>query len=87
MVGRWSRGLNGAFVSVSGSCWGWAAFSARVARGGVAKDPAVRQAAIDRICAAATEAGAQVLGTIPSPITGAKKGNLEELLHLQLAAC
>jgi 23S rRNA (cytidine1920-2'-O)/16S rRNA (cytidine1409-2'-O)-methyltransferase len=54
-------------------------------KGGRVKDDAVRQDAIDQVIAAFTEAGFAVLGTIPSPIAGAKAGNIEELVHLRLS--
>ena len=57
-----------------------------IARGGVVKDAAARQAAIDAIASAAQESGARVHGVIDSPIRGAKKGNLEALIHLTLDA-
>lgn len=55
-----------------------------IAKGGVVKDAAARQAAIDAIATAAQESGARVHGVIDSPIRGAKKGNLEALIHLTL---
>jgi 23S rRNA (cytidine1920-2'-O)/16S rRNA (cytidine1409-2'-O)-methyltransferase len=54
------------------------------AKGGVVKDPAQRQAAIAAVCEAAEQLGAAVLGTVSSTVPGAKKGNVEELLHLRL---
>jgi len=54
------------------------------AKGGVVKDPKRRQEAIDQVCLAAKESGAIVLGTVASSLPGAKKGNVEELVHLQL---
>lgn len=56
----------------------------KAAKGGVVKDPKMRQEAIDDICAAAAALGADVLGTVASSLPGAKKGNVEELLHLRL---
>lgn len=55
-----------------------------IAKGGVVKDPIARQKAIDGIAAAAMDAGARVHGIIDSPIKGAKKGNIEALIHLTL---
>jgi len=52
-----------------------------LAKGGVVKNDAIRHAAIDSIVAAATSAGARVHGVIDSPIKGAKKGNVEALIH------
>lgn len=54
------------------------------AKGGVVKDPALRQSAITAVCQAAEALGATVLGTVASSLPGAKKGNVEELLHLRL---
>ena len=51
---------------------------------GVVRDPQQRALAIQQIVTAAQEVGAQVLGTVPSSLPGAKKGNVEELIHLQL---
>jgi 23S rRNA (cytidine1920-2'-O)/16S rRNA (cytidine1409-2'-O)-methyltransferase len=56
----------------------------KAAKGGVVKDPKLRQEAIDDVCAAAAALGADVLGTVASSLPGAKKGNVEELLHLRL---
>ena len=53
-------------------------------RNGRLRDPAVRAAAIAEVVAAAEETDARVLGTVASSLPGAKKGNVEELLHLQL---
>ena len=55
-----------------------------IEKGGVVRDPEVRAAAIAQVRAAAEEAGATWLGTVTSPIAGAKKGNIEELVHLRL---
>ena len=54
------------------------------AKGGVVKDPLKRQEAIDMVCQAALALGAEVVGTCRSSLPGAKKGNVEELLHLRL---
>ena len=56
----------------------------KAAKGGVVKDPKKRQEAIDAVCAAAAALGADVLGTVASTLPGAKKGNIEELVHLRL---
>ncbi len=53
-----------------------------VGSGGVVRDPAIRQAAIDDVRSAAEHLGWTWNGSIPSPIAGAKKGNIEELVHL-----
>ena len=55
-----------------------------IAKGGVVKDAAARQGAIDKIRAHAVDFGADVLGVIDSPIAGAKKGNIEALIHLRM---
>ena len=57
-----------------------------VGKGGVVRDPAVRQAAIDAVVASAVAGGARSHGVIDSPIPGAKKGNIEALVHLSLEA-
>ncbi|MGH9394570.1 MAG: TlyA family RNA methyltransferase [Terriglobales bacterium] len=56
---------------------------AAVAKGGIVKDAAARQAALERVAAALAGLGAQVAGAIPSPVLGAK-GNQEFLLHARL---
>lgn len=53
-------------------------------RGGVVRDDATRQAAIDRVVEEARALGLDVRGTVPSPIAGARSGNVEELVHLFL---
>lgn len=53
-----------------------------VGKGGKVKSDAVRAAAIADVLAACEAAGLQALGTVPSPIAGAKAGNVEELVHL-----
>jgi len=57
-----------------------------VGKGGVVRDPAVRAAAIAQVKVAAEHQGAHWLGTVTSPIAGAKKGNIEELVHLVFPA-
>ena len=59
---------------------------ADIAKGGVVRDPKARLAAIESIRAAAEHAGANCNGIIDSPIAGAKKGNIEALIHLSLEA-
>jgi 23S rRNA (cytidine1920-2'-O)/16S rRNA (cytidine1409-2'-O)-methyltransferase len=56
----------------------------RVGKGGVVRDPALRLEALDGVVDAAERLGFQVLGTMESPVPGAKKGNLEYLVHLKL---
>ena len=53
-------------------------------KGGKVKNPAIRQAAIDAVVTAARAQGAVVHGTVASALPGAKKGNIEELIHLTL---
>jgi len=52
----------------------------QVGKGGIVRDEATRQAAIARVHAAVSSAGATVLGVFPSPLLGAD-GNQEYLLH------
>ena len=54
----------------------------RVGKGGIVRDRAAHQFAIDRVRTCVTELGAQELEVIDSPITGAE-GNREFLLHAQ----
>ncbi len=51
-----------------------------VGKGGIVRDPAAHQLAIDRVRSCVENLGAQDLDVIPSPITGAE-GNREFLLH------
>jgi 23S rRNA (cytidine1920-2'-O)/16S rRNA (cytidine1409-2'-O)-methyltransferase len=51
-----------------------------VGKGGIVRDPAAHQLAIDRVRACVAELGAQTLDVTPSPIAGAE-GNREFLLH------
>ena len=55
-----------------------------VGKGGIVRDPAARQLAIERVSNAARALGGQVLATIDSPILG-MEGNREFLLHLRWA--
>ena len=55
---------------------------AKVGKGGIVRDDADRQYALDEVKAAAREQGYEVLGETTSPITGGK-GNVEFLLHLR----
>ena len=55
---------------------------AKVGKGGIVRDEADRQHALDEVKAAALEQGYEVLGETTSPITGGK-GNVEFLLHLR----
>ncbi len=51
-----------------------------VGKGGIVRDPAAHQLAIDRVAQCFAQSGWRVAGTIPSPITGAE-GNQEFLLY------
>jgi 23S rRNA (cytidine1920-2'-O)/16S rRNA (cytidine1409-2'-O)-methyltransferase len=53
---------------------------AQVGKGGIIRDESVRLAAVERVRAAVTAAGATVTGVLPSPLLGAD-GNQEYLLH------
>jgi len=57
---------------------------ARVGRGGVVRDADVRAEVIAEVRESCLAQGAVVLATVPSPVPGAKKGNIEELFHLRL---
>ena len=52
----------------------------RIGKGGIVRDPAAHQLAIDRVRACVVELGAVDIDVIDSPITGAE-GNREFLLH------
>ena len=56
-----------------------------VARGGVVRDPAARQGAIDKVATWAAKHGFTVGATVESPLQG-PAGNIEYLLHLRTAA-
>ena len=56
----------------------------RVGRGGVVRDAGARLEAVEGVAAAAEGAGCLVLGSMESPLPGAKKGNVEYLLDLRL---
>lgn len=51
----------------------------RVGKGGIVRDPEAHQAAVDKVAGCVKTLGWQVVGTIPSPITGVE-GNREFLL-------
>ena len=53
-----------------------------VGKGGVVRDADARESAVASVAAAAAELGLTVVGSCASPITGAKKGNVEFFLHL-----
>ena len=54
----------------------------KVGKGGIVRDEANRQHALDEVKTAARDLGYQVLGETTSPITGGK-GNVEFLLYLR----
>jgi 23S rRNA (cytidine1920-2'-O)/16S rRNA (cytidine1409-2'-O)-methyltransferase len=54
----------------------------QVAKGGVVRDPAVREGAIEGVLSATRELGLECVARIPSPIPG-PAGNVEELVHLR----
>ena len=56
-----------------------------VGKGGVVRDPAQRQAAVDKCADAARALGCTVAGVVVSPITG-PAGNVEFLLYLRTPA-
>lgn len=51
-----------------------------VGKGGIVRDPAAHQLAVDKVSSCAGALGLEVVGVIPSPITGAE-GNQEFLLY------
>jgi 23S rRNA (cytidine1920-2'-O)/16S rRNA (cytidine1409-2'-O)-methyltransferase len=53
-----------------------------VGKGGVVRDRDAREGAVAAVAAAAAELGLRVAASCASPITGAKKGNVEFFLHL-----
>jgi len=56
---------------------------ASVSRGGVVRDASARRAAIDAVLAEASSRGFTPRGDRPSPIAGAKSGNIEHLIWLR----
>ncbi|MCB9742048.1 MAG: TlyA family RNA methyltransferase [Alphaproteobacteria bacterium] len=54
--------------------------------GGRVKDEELRARAIAEVLDAAREAGFEALGDVPSPVAGAKAGNVEHLVWLQRAS-
>ena len=52
----------------------------QVGRGGIVRDPALRERAVEKVRAAAEALGLEILGVYPSRITGAE-GNQEYFLH------
>lgn len=54
-----------------------------VGKGGIVRDEAKRQSAVDNVVRFATDSGFQVEGVIESPVKGAE-GNVEYLMHARL---
>jgi 23S rRNA (cytidine1920-2'-O)/16S rRNA (cytidine1409-2'-O)-methyltransferase len=54
----------------------------RVGKGGIVRDPAAQQAAVDRVCKALAELDWRIAGVIDSPILGTE-GNREFLLYAE----
>lgn len=54
-----------------------------VGKGGVVRDARLRRQALEAVCEFAGASGFDVVGTIESPVPGAKKGNVEYLVHLR----
>jgi 23S rRNA (cytidine1920-2'-O)/16S rRNA (cytidine1409-2'-O)-methyltransferase len=52
-------------------------------RKGLVRDPAVHRRVLDEVKTVATAVGLTPLDSIPSPVTGAARGNVEFLLHLR----
>jgi len=52
----------------------------QVGRGGIVRDPAMRERAVEKVSAAARSAGLEVLGARPSQVLGAE-GNQEIFIH------
>jgi len=57
----------------------------QVGKGGVVRDPALRERAVESVKQEARFLGFEPAGVIESPVQGAKKGNVEYLLFLKLA--
>ena len=57
-----------------------------VSRGGLVRDEALREAAVQNVVESAMEAGFVVVGRMESPVLGAKAGNVEHLIHLTAPA-
>ncbi len=55
----------------------------QLGKGGVVRDEEARQRAVEAVLAEASAQGFSVLGSTTSPITGAKGGNVEYLVHLR----
>jgi len=56
-----------------------------VGKGGIVRDPEVRQRTLDAVAVFSEEIGYEVLGDIPSPLPGAE-GNIEFLLRMRLVS-
>jgi 23S rRNA (cytidine1920-2'-O)/16S rRNA (cytidine1409-2'-O)-methyltransferase len=62
------------------------ALRGEVGRGGVVRDPAVHDDVLRRVKSGAQDLGFRCLGTMRSPLRGAKEGNIEFLCHFDLDA-
>jgi 23S rRNA (cytidine1920-2'-O)/16S rRNA (cytidine1409-2'-O)-methyltransferase len=56
-----------------------------IGKGGIVRDPALHQKAIERVRVAASAAGLEILGVQASRVAGAE-GNQEFFLHARLGA-
>lgn len=54
----------------------------KIGKGGVVRDPAFHEEAVERIRSFVAEIGKQWVGVMKSPITG-REGNVEFLAHLK----
>jgi 23S rRNA (cytidine1920-2'-O)/16S rRNA (cytidine1409-2'-O)-methyltransferase len=54
-----------------------------VGKGGIVRDPSLREKAVERVRAAAADAGLEIIGVQPSHVTGAE-GNQEYFLHARV---
>jgi len=57
----------------------------QIGKGGVVRDPNLRRSAVEAVSETARSLGLDPVEAIESPVPGAKKGNVEYLLHLKLA--
>jgi 23S rRNA (cytidine1920-2'-O)/16S rRNA (cytidine1409-2'-O)-methyltransferase len=56
----------------------------QVGKGGVVRDPELRRETLAKVGDFATVLGLEILNSMESPVPGAKKGNIEFLLHLKM---
>ncbi|NND85629.1 MAG: TlyA family RNA methyltransferase [Acidimicrobiia bacterium] len=57
-----------------------------ISRGGIVRDPMARLAALEDVISCFADIGVGAIGAARSPVTGAKAGNVEFLLHARLGA-